>query len=172
MQLIHTPTVRRPSLAAAVLVLGLGLTLGPIALSSAAQAASGGNRVPLDLTGTFIVDNVCAFPITVDGHAVGAQTVVDTGHGSIVRIHLVETDVWMANGHSATGTYTFETQVTLDGDGNTVSVFQTGMIVRIPLPNGEVFQVSGRSVADQAFTATADHGVTKNTDALCAFLGA
>lgn len=36
MQLMHTSSVRRPFLAAAVLVLGLGLMLGPIAMSGAA----------------------------------------------------------------------------------------------------------------------------------------
>src|SRR5262245_48916988 len=151
---------------------GLGLTLASIAIPGPADAAAGGNRIPLDLSGTFVVDNVCAFPITIDAHAVGAQTVVDTGHGSIVRMHLTETDTWSANGHSASGTYTFETQITNDANGNPVSSFQTGVIVRIMLPTGEVFQVSGRSNSlNQPFTATADHGVTKGTDALCAFLG-
>jgi hypothetical protein len=104
---------------------------------------------------------------------VGGQTEVQTGTGSIVRVHLTETDVYSANGNSVQGSYTFEIQVTNDGAGNTIKGFQTGVIVRVPLPDGEVFQVSGRADALNAQTdyiSAPTHGVTRNLDALCAFL--
>jgi len=151
---------------------GLGLALFPI---SSANATAGGNRTPVDNVGTFVVHDLCAFPVTIDAHVVGAQTVVQTGRGgSIIRVHLDETDVYSANGHSVTGSYTFEIQSTTDASDNLVSGFQTGVIVRVPLPDGTIFQVSGRADALNAQTdyiSAPTHGVTRNLDALCAYLG-
>ena len=151
---------------------GLGLTLAPIV---SAHAAPGGNRTAVDNAGTFVVHDLCAFPVTIDAHVVGAQTVVQTGDGgSIIRVHLNETDIYSANGHSVTGTYTFEIQSVTDAADNLVSGFQTGVIVRVPLPDGTTFQVSGRADALNAQTdyiSAPTHGVTRNLDALCAYLG-
>jgi hypothetical protein len=150
---------------------GLGLTLVPI---SSADAAKGGNRTPVDQEGTFVVHDLCAFPVAISAHVVGSQTVVDTGHGSIIRVHLDETDVYSANGNTVEGSYTFEIQITLDSDGNVVKGFQTGVIVRVPLPTGETFSVTGRADtlnAQTDYISAPTHGVTRNLDALCAYLG-
>ena len=150
---------------------GLGLIFGPV---SSAVAATGGNRTPVDDADTFVVNDLCAFPVTISGHVVGSETVMETGNGFIVRTHLVETDVFSANGNSVEGTYTFETQFTVNLRENTVKIFQTGVIVRVPLPSGETFQVSGRAdvlSAPTGYISTPTHGVTRNLDALCAYLG-
>lgn len=151
---------------------GLGLTLVPL---TSAGAATGGNRTPIDQEGTFVVHDLCAFPVAISAHVVGSQTAVHTGNGSIIRVHLNETDIYSANGNSVEGSYTFEIQVTLDKEGNVVKGFQTGVIVRVPLPNGETFQVSGRADtlnAQTDYISAPTHGVTRNLDALCAYLGA
>ena len=151
---------------------GLGLTLAPIV---SAHAAPDGNRAPVEASGTFDVHDLCPFPVHIEAHVVGASTTApQPGGGSIVRTHLVEDDVYSANGHSVGGTYTFNIQVTLDADGNVTAGYQTGTIVRVPLPDGTVFQVEGRvdslnAQTDYIFAPT--HGVTKNRDALCAYLG-
>lgn len=149
---------------------GLSLMLGPI---TSADAATGGNRTPVDAEGVFVVNDLCAFPVTISAHVVGSQTTVETGNGSIYRSHLVETDVFSANGNSVEGSYPFETQATIDQEGNIVKAFQTGVIVRVPLPNGETFQVSGRADNLNALTdyiSAPTHGVTRNLDELCAYL--
>jgi hypothetical protein len=157
---------------ATAMVLGLGLTLSSI---GSAQAAPGGNRAPVEASGTFDVHDLCLFPVHIEAHVVGASTTApQPGGGSIVRTHLVEDDVYSANGNSVGGTYTFNIQVTLDADGNVIAGYQTGTIVRVPLPDGTVFQVEGRvdslnAQTDYIFAPT--HGVTKNRDALCAYLG-
>ena len=154
-----------------VALAGLGLMLLP---HTAAEAAPGGNRTPVDQEGTFVVNDLCAFPVTISAHVVGSQTIVETGNGSIYRSHLVETDVFSANGNSVEGSYPFEIQATFDQEGNIVKAFQTGVIVRIPLPNGETFQVSGRADNLNALTdyiSAPTHGVARNLDALCAYLG-
>jgi hypothetical protein len=151
---------------------GLGLTVAPIV---SAHAASGGNRAPVEASGTFDVHDLCPFPVHIEAHVVGASTTApQPGGGSIVRTHLVEDDVYSANGHSVGGTYTFNIQVTLDADGNVIAGYQTGTIVRVPLPTGEVFQVEGRLnslTAQTDYFFAPDHGVSKNRDALCAYLG-
>ena len=151
---------------------GLGLALAAI---PAANADAGGNRASYSADGMFTVMDLCPFPVTVTAHVDGAITTNDTGHGSIQRIHTVETDTYQAasGGPALTGTYTFEIQTNYDADGNPVSGFQTGVIVRVPLPDGSNFQVSGRADALNATTdyiAAPTHGVTKNLDGLCAAL--
>jgi len=157
---------------ATAMVLGLGLTLTPI---GAALAAAGGNRVPVEASGVFDVHDLCPFPVHIEAHVVGASTTApQPGGGSIVRTHLVEDDVYSADGHSVGGTYTFNIQVTLDADGNVIAGYQSGTIVRVPLPTGEVFQVEGRLnslTAQTDYFFAPDHGVSKNRDALCAYLG-
>jgi len=160
-----------PTKAAAMVLglMGLGLTLTP------ADAAPGGNRTSFDNTGTLVVSDLCPFPVAVTAHAMGDQTIVETGTGSVLRAHITETDTFEANGNSLTSTpYIWQLQVTFDADGNVVRASQTGMIVRVPLPDGTVFQVSGRA---NVLTAAVDYisiptnGVSKNRDGLCAYLG-
>jgi hypothetical protein len=149
--------------------------IGPTVVTlSSADATAGGNRAHVDQEGSFVVHDLCAFPVSIDAHVVGAQTEVETSDGSIVRVHLHETDIYSANGNSVEGSYTFEIQVTNDAEGNPVKGFQTGVIVRVPLPTGETFRVTGRADALNAQTdyiSAPTHGVTRNLDALCAYLG-
>ena len=150
---------------------GLGLALLPI---TSASAAAGGNRTPIDAQGDFQLHDLCPFQVDLHAHVVGDETAVDTGTGSIVRDHLNETDVYSAHGKSLEGHYTFEIQVTKDAAGNVIKGFQTGVIVRVPLPNGDMFQVTGRADSLNAqtdFISAPTHGVTRNLDEFCAALG-
>lgn len=154
-----------------VALVGIALTL---VANASADAARGGNRTPVDQQGEFVVHDLCSFAVSVSAHVVGSQTAVNTGKGSIVRIHLNETDTYSAHGNSIDGSYTFQIQLTLDKAGRVIKGFQTGVIVRVPLPNGENFQVSGRADtlnAQTDYISAPTHGVTRNLDALCAYLG-
>jgi hypothetical protein len=153
-----------------VALIGTGMAL---VATASAEAARGGNRTTVDAMGTFVVHDLCGFPVTIDAHVVGHQTVAATGQGTIVRTHLHETDVYSANGNTVEGAYTFQIQVSIDDQGNVVKGFQTGVIVRVPLPNGETFQVTGRADTLNALTdyiSAPTHGVTRNLDDLCAYL--
>ncbi len=148
---------------------GLGLALTPVG----AQAAPGGNKQPVDLSGTFVSQDLCEFPVTIDAHTTGFLVEVETGKGTIVRAHLNETDVFSANGVSLEGSGTFGIKLNFDEDGNFVKVVQTGVIVRVPLPNGETFKVAGRVDVieqDTDFIAAPTNGVTRNLDGFCAAL--
>lgn len=148
---------------------GLGLALTPVG----AQAEPGGNRTEVEFRDTFVVRDLCDFPITIDAHATGFRVEVETGKGLKVLLHLNETDVFRANGVSLEGSYTFGTKLAFDKDGNIVKAVQTGVIVRVALPNGETFKVAGRADAlqqDTDFIAAPTNGVTRNLDGLCAAL--
>ena len=68
---------------ATAMVLGLGLTLAPI---GSADAAPGGNRAPVEASGTFDVHDLCPFPVHIEAHVVGASTTApQPDGGSIVR---------------------------------------------------------------------------------------
>jgi hypothetical protein len=158
--------------AALLFIMSIGLALTPI---TSADAASSSNRTSFDNLGVLVVNDLCAFPVEVTSHAYGDQTIVDTATTTIWRAHVHEVDTFKANGNTVTGgPYTWNLQVTLDADGNPVQASQTGTIVRIGLPNGEYFFVAGRA---DVLTAAVDYifeptsGVSKNRDALCAYLG-
>ena len=156
------------TLLAALTVVGITLVS-----ATSADAARGGNRSSVDQTGTFVVNDLCGFAVHISAHVVGYQTVVETGHGSIIRVHLHETDIFSANGKTLEGAYIFQIQVTTDDQGNIAEGFQTGVIVRVPLPNGDTFQVTGRADtlnAQTDYISAPTHGVTRNLDEFCAFL--
>jgi hypothetical protein len=158
----------------AALVAGfMGASLGLV--PTAANADAGGNKTPIEFEGTTVVNDLCGFPVTIEYQSTGHVVTVDTKKGTILRAHLNEKDVFSANGNSLTGVYTFQVQITYDTDGNVVKSFQTGVIVKATLPNGETFMVAGRADAltqstDFVFIPT--HGVTRNLDAFCAALAA
>jgi hypothetical protein len=152
-------------------VLGACLSLVP----AAAEADRGGNRSPVDFHGTYVVNDLCGFPVTIEAHVTGSVVTVDTHNGSILRAHLNSQEIYSANGNSLSGSYTYQVQNTFDADGNIVKNTQTGTIVRATLPNGETFMVAGLadSLAQSTdFTVVPLHGVTRNLDAFCAALAA
>src|SRR5262245_49490853 len=96
--------------------MGLGLIGLAFTTIAPASAVTGGNRTPLDNTGTQTVFDLCPFPVDVTAHTVGTVHVQTIGSGgSILRAHLNEVDTFEANGNTITGgPYTWELQVTFD----------------------------------------------------------
>lgn len=137
--------------------------------------AEDSNRSHTEVGGTFVVQDLCDFPVTVVASADFYETSVDTGHGTTSRTHALETDTYSANGNTLEGSYIFQIQSTYDEEGNLLQYSQTGVIVRIPLPNGDTFSVTGRADVlnlQTDYISAATHGVTRNLDEFCAYLGA
>src|SRR5262245_63469688 len=86
-----TMSVRTTAATLSLGLLGLGLALTSLA---PADAVMGGNRTPLDLSGVFVVNDLCPFPVTIDAHAVGAETNVAMADGAILRRTLNEADTF------------------------------------------------------------------------------
>lgn len=128
-------------------------------------------------TATTVMTGTCSFPITV------VETVSETDrfftdqNGVLTRANadVTEQDTFSANGESLTGVpYSFSLHATFDSSGNITQVYADGVIERVPLPDGSVFQSAGRvNFAAQgfpSFSVTPDTGGEQNLAGFCAAL--
>jgi len=145
-----------------------------LTVPASAQVQRGGHRTPIDVDYTTVINDACEFPIMLTGHQAGFSVIVETRHGTVLQFHFREVDVFSAHGKSLTSTpYTFTNHIRFDEEGNLVSATQTGVIVRVPLPNGETFMVAGRADffgLNTDFVISPTNGVTRNLDDFCASL--
>ena len=66
------------------------------------------------------------------------------GRWQRIQIHVVEQDVFTANGQTLTGLpFTFNIRVLFE-DGEVTHVYASGLVERVPLPDGTVFLSPGR----------------------------
>jgi hypothetical protein len=133
-------------------------------------------REPIDSTDVFVVEDICSFPVTITATVVGTETTFYDQSGAVTRIHLhlVEQDVFTANGESLTGLpYTFNIQVLFE-DGEVTHVYASGVVERVPLPDGTVFLSAGRldfaAHPGAEFRIVPDVGRSGNVAAFCAAL--
>jgi hypothetical protein len=126
--------------------------LAVVALSAAVfvSAAAGAEPTKFDFaaTSTSTLTGLCAFPVSVSFTGSGTETdfVDQSGALTMIHIHLVEQDVFSANGKTLTGLpYTFNIDLLFDSSGNLTHVYSSGVVSRVPLPNGTVFFTAGRS---------------------------
>jgi hypothetical protein len=146
-----------------------------IAIASPARAAQPVHE-PLDSTSTAVVTTLCSFPVTVTFQFTGERTSLYDGDGTLVRFieHGVERDTYSANGQTLEGLpYTFNVQAPFNPSGEFETLYTSGMVSRVPLPDGSVFRAAGRIdfVAHSfEFVAVPDWGTPVNTAALCAAL--
>jgi hypothetical protein len=155
------------------LLTGLALAVAP----AVAQAAAGGHRTTFDEDfDVFVVNDLCGFPITITGHQEGFQVVVTANDNTIIRAHITEQDVFSANGNTLTSfAYQFGVKLTFDSDGNPTVGYQTGTIIRVPLPNGETYMAAGRAEfldLTTDFVTVPTNGVSRNLDDFCAAMSA
>jgi hypothetical protein len=159
------------------------LVLAAVAFAAGALAPAAAATPPVmeefSFTDTDVLTDVCAFPITIESTVEGTQTVFfdQEGNVTMVLFHIVEQDVFSANGNSLTGIpFTFEIQVLFDSSGNVTNVFASGLVEKVPLPDGKLFITAGRvdfaAHGFPSFLITPDVGATVNLDAFCAALAA
>jgi hypothetical protein len=92
-----------------------------------------------------------------------------------IFVHEVEQDTYTANGRTLVGTpFTFEEQVLFDSSGNVTHHFASGLVEKIPLPDGSLFISAGRLDFTQhpgvQFILSPDMGHTGDLAAFCAAL--
>ena len=139
-------------------------------------AATGPTRVPFEDTTTVVVEDICSFPVTITSTVVGTETTFydQTGAVTRIQIHVVEQDVFSANGESLTGLpYTFNIRVLFE-DGEVTHVYASGLVARVPLPDGTVFLSAGRldfaAHPGSEFRIVPDVGRSGDVAAFCAAL--
>jgi hypothetical protein len=135
------------------------IALGTTAVLAQPAAAVEPTTEPIDGTDTFVVEDVCSFPVALTATLVGTETTFYDQSGAVTRIqiHIVEQDVFSANGESLTGLpFTFNIQE------------------RVPLPDGTVFLSAGRldfaAHPGSDFRIVPDVGRSGDVAAFCAAL--
>jgi hypothetical protein len=133
-------------------------------------------REPIDDTDTFVVEDICDFPVTITATLVGTETTFYDQSGEVTRIqiHVVEQDVFTANDETLTGLpYTFNLQVLFE-DSEVTHVYASGVVARVPLPDGTVFLSAGRldfvAHPEAEFRIVPDVGRSGDVAAFCAAL--
>lgn len=124
-----------------------------------------------------IIDDVCDFDITITGLLHERRAIYFDQEGSLEQIivHTVETDTLTANGktlHSLP--YTYTVHFVINDFGELEHLYVTGIISRVPLPDGSVFLNAGRvdfmDHPDSAFLLSPDYGLTGDIEAFCSAL--
>jgi hypothetical protein len=152
------------------------LALSATGILAHPAAALEPTRVPIDQTDTFEVQDICSFPVTITATIVGTETTFYDQSGEITRIqiHVVEQDVFSTDSASLTGLpFTFNIQVLFE-DGEVTHVYASGLVERIPLPDGTVFLSAGRldfaAHPGSDFRIVPDVGRSGDVAAFCAAL--
>jgi hypothetical protein len=152
------------------------LALTAIGVTAHPAAATEPTRDHIDATIVTVVNDICSFPVTITSSYVAATTTFYDQGGAIVRTnyHVVEQDVFTANGQSLTGLpFSFNLHVLFE-DGVLTHVYSTGVVERVPLPDGTVFLSAGRldfvAHPGAEFRIVPDVGRSGDVSAFCAAL--
>ena len=141
-------------------------------------AAAEPTREDISSTDTAVLADVCSFPVTVQATVTGTETTFfdQTGNITRIQIHVVEQDVFSANGRTLVGLpFTFNLQVLFDPDsGEVTHAFASGVTERVPLPGGDLFLTAGRldfaAHPGEPFIIQPDVGAQGNLEGFCAAL--
>jgi hypothetical protein len=128
-------------LLACILALGASIAFAPAALAGQPPKSETTSSDP------YVITDVCEFPVNVVANLTAVQKFFFDGNGMLTRIgiHTVEQDVFTANGITILGEpFTFNTEVLFDENGEIPHVYASGVVARIPLPDGSVFLSAGR----------------------------
>ena len=128
-------------------------------------------------TATSVLTDVCPFDVTVDSTVSNTEIDFFDESGALTRVevHSVEQDTFSANGKSLTGVpFTFNVEILFDSSGNLTHAFASGLVEKVPLPDGSLFISAGRvdfaAHGFPQFIITPDVGGTVNLAGFCAAL--
>lgn len=158
----------------------LGITAGMVvallALTAPVASATEPDTQTFEVSGSMILEGLCAFPVQLDYVVTGTDTWFfdDDGVPVARERHVVETDTLSANGNTAVGVpYRANIRSTYDSAGNLLSLYSSGSVTKLTLPDGSSFFSVGRvdflDGGGAAFIPTV--GRSGDIDALCAALG-
>jgi hypothetical protein len=125
---------------------------------------------------TALLTNACSFPITVDSTMTESDRFFFDQSGVLTKASATSTeqDSFSANGKSLTGVpYTYTIHAYFDSSGNISAIYADGVVERVPLPDGSVFQSAGQVnflAQDSSFSVTPDAGGARNLAGFCAAL--
>lgn len=127
------------------------------------------------LAGDTVVNDLCPFPVRV--RAEGTLVTTEFRRDGVLThslVRAVETDTFSANGVTLVGeTYRPRFRLVYSAGGDLVNLYASGVLARVPLPDGSTFMAAGRLdflAHTEDFVATPDTGTLKNLDTFCAVL--
>src|SRR5215467_12987099 len=153
--------------------------LGALALAVFVPTAAADQPVIVHKTSslTSVLTGACSFSITVDSTMTETDRFFSDQSGVLIRAsaNVDEQDSFSANGKSLAGDpYTVNLHAFFDSSGNITEEYATGVIERVSLPDGDVFQSAGRvdfgAHGFPAFVVVSDYGSAQNLDGFCAAL--
>ena len=126
---------------------------------------------------TSVLTGACPFPITVESTMTETDRFFSGQNGVLIRAsaNVDEQDSFSANGKPLAGDpYTVNLQAFFDSSGDITQEYASGVIERVPLPDGSVFQSAGRvdfgAHGFPSFAVVSDWGSASNLDGFCAAL--
>jgi len=150
-----------------------------VVLAAFAPAASANPPVIMQKTSslTTVLTGACAFPITVDATMTETDRFFSDQNGVLTRANadVTEQDSFGANGKSLTGIpYSFSLHAVFDSSGAITQLYADGVVERVPLPDGSVFQSAGQvnfgAQGFPDFSVTPNAGSSRNLAGFCAAL--
>jgi hypothetical protein len=161
--------VRTIVLIAAVVTAGV---LAASAIAAPPTITRGG-----EFTTTATLTGVCSFPVDVTSSVKFTEIDFFDANGNLTQVfvHLIEQDVFSANGKTLTGEpFTFNLEFLFDAEGNVTHVYASGVVERIILPGGDLFLSAGRADfaahPGESFLISPDVGAKGNIAGFCAAL--
>jgi hypothetical protein len=126
---------------------------------------------------TSVLTGACPFSITVESTMTETDRFFSDQNGVLTRAsaNVDEQDSFSANGKFLAGDpYRVNLQAFFDSSGNITEEYASGVIERVSLPDGNVFQSAGRvdfgAHGFPSFVVVSDWGSARNLDGFCAAL--
>ncbi len=159
------------------LVVGVAAVLGAAVFVSTAAAAPPEKTEFSNIAFSYVMTGVCPFDVVVDSVVSGFEIDYFDQAGNIVKaqVHQVEQDTFSANGKTLTGIpFTFKLTFSIDSNGDSTAVIATGVVQKVPLPDGSFFVSAGwLNFVDHPgvdFLLSPDRGAQGNVAGFCAAL--
>jgi hypothetical protein len=160
-----------------ILFIGVAAVLCAALFVSTAAGAAPVKTEFSNITFSSVMTGVCPFDVDVDSVVSGFEIDYFDQAGNIVKaeIHQVEQDMFSANGKTLTGIpFTFNLDIRVDSAGDTTSAVATGVVEKVPLPDGSLFVSAGWvNFVDHpgaTFLLSPDRGAQGNVAGFCAAL--
>jgi hypothetical protein len=155
------------------------ITFGTVVLVSCLMvftgfaSASPPLKTPLNITINRDVAGICPFPIRIQGTQTGDQVDFFDADGQRIRRHRhgVEEVTLTANGQTLTADpFHFNIIIHFGPTGAVEHAYLSGLVFRVPLPDGTVFQSAGRLdfiAQGVTFAVIPEVGLSGDVSALC-----
>ena len=141
------PVAGRHRLSRTTLSLVFGAVFAVLTITSGPVHASQPVREAFDVDSSFVVDDLCDFPIMVDAHFEGTN-VFYVDHSDTLRrisVHVREQDTFSANGTVLVGLpFRFNQEILFDENGVVEHAYASGVVEWVPLPDGTIYHAAGR----------------------------